>query len=41
MLLEVADIQIRSGDQQAFDEVIVRGVSSVIARSKGIAGIRL
>ena len=38
MILEVADIRIRPGDQAAFDEAIVHGVTTVIAQAKGFAG---
>ena len=31
MILELADIRIQPGQQAAFDEAIVRGVTSVIA----------
>jgi heme-degrading monooxygenase HmoA len=41
MILEVADIRIRPGEQQAFDEAIVRGVETVIARAKGYRGHRV
>lgn len=35
MILEVADITIRPGEQAAFEEAIVRGVKTVIAQAKG------
>ncbi len=35
MILELADIRIQPGQQAAFDEAIVRGVTSVIAQAKG------
>jgi heme-degrading monooxygenase HmoA len=38
MILEVADIRIRSGEQAAFDEAIQRGVSTVISQAKGYRG---
>ncbi|HET9820408.1 MAG TPA: antibiotic biosynthesis monooxygenase [Burkholderiaceae bacterium] len=38
MILEVADIRIRPGEQAAFDEAIVRGVTTVIAQAKGFRG---
>ena len=38
MILEVADIRIRPGDQAAFDEAIVRGVTTVISQAKGFRG---
>ena len=41
MILEVADIRIRPGQQAAFDEAIVRGVSTVIATAQGFQGWRV
>ena len=38
MILELADIRIQPGQQAAFDEAIVRGVTSVIAQAKGFRG---
>ncbi len=38
MILEVADIRIRPGEQAAFDEAIVRGVTTVIAQAQGFRG---
>ena len=38
MILEVADIRIRPGEQTAFDEAIVRGVTTVIAQAQGFRG---
>jgi heme-degrading monooxygenase HmoA len=38
MIVEVADIRIAPGQQAAFDEAIVRGVSTVISRAKGYRG---
>lgn len=38
MILEVADIRIRPGEQAAFDEAIQRGVSTVISQAKGFRG---
>jgi heme-degrading monooxygenase HmoA len=35
MILELADITIRPGDQAAFDAAITRGIESVISRSTG------
>lgn len=35
MILELADIRIRAGQQAAFDEAIERGVRSVISKAKG------
>ena len=41
MILEVADIRIAPGRQDAFDEAIVRGVDTVIARAKGFRGYKV
>jgi heme-degrading monooxygenase HmoA len=41
MILEIADIRIRSGEQAAFDEAIQRGLSTVIARAKGMKGYKV
>lgn len=41
MILEIADIRIAPGHQAAFDEAIVRGVESVIAKSKGFRGYKV
>lgn len=38
MILELADIRIQPGQQAAFDEAIVRGVTTVIAQAKGFRG---
>lgn len=38
MILEVADNQVREGQQQAFEEAIERGVISVIAQAEGYRG---
>jgi heme-degrading monooxygenase HmoA len=38
VILELADIRIRPGEQAAFDEAIVRGVSTVIAQAQGFRG---
>ncbi len=38
MILEVADIRIRPGEQAAFDEAIVRGLTTVASRAKGFRG---
>lgn len=35
MILEVADIRIRPGEQAAFDDAIARGLSTVIAKAEG------
>lgn len=38
MILEVVDISIQAGQQAAFEEAIVRGVTTVIAKAKGFKG---
>jgi len=38
MILEVADLRITPGQQDAFEEAIVRGITTVIAQSKGFCG---
>lgn len=38
MILEVAEILIRPGENAAFDAAITRGVETVIARAKGFRG---
>ena len=38
MILEVADIRIKPGQQAAFDEAIQGGLGSVVARAKGCKG---
>lgn len=38
MILEVADIRIRPGQQAAFDEAIERGLRTVIANAQGMRG---
>ncbi len=38
MILELADIRIQPGQQTAFDEAIVRGVTTVIAQAQGFRG---
>ncbi len=38
MILELADIRIQPGQQAAFDEAIVRGITTVIAQAKGFRG---
>jgi heme-degrading monooxygenase HmoA len=35
MILEVADIRIRPGEQAAFDEAITRGLNTVISKAAG------
>jgi heme-degrading monooxygenase HmoA len=41
MILEIADIRIPPGQQAAFDEAILRGVTTVISRAKGFKGYRV
>lgn len=35
MILEIADITIRPGEQAAFDAAIARGIQTVISRARG------
>ena len=41
MILEIADIRIRPGQQAAFDEAIERGLRTVAARAKGMQGYKV
>ena len=41
MILEIADIHIRPGQQAAFDEAIERGLRTVAARAKGMQGYKV
>jgi heme-degrading monooxygenase HmoA len=41
MILEVADIRIRPGQQPAFDEAVRRGLDTVIARARGFRGYKV
>ncbi|UUX97163.1 antibiotic biosynthesis monooxygenase [Aquabacterium sp. J223] len=41
MILEVADIRIRPGEQTAFDAAIERGLTTVIAKAAGYRGHRV
>jgi heme-degrading monooxygenase HmoA len=41
MILELADIRIRPGEQAAFDEAVSRGLSTVIAKAKGMRGYKV
>jgi heme-degrading monooxygenase HmoA len=41
MILEVADIRIRPGEQAAFDEAVRRGLDTVIARARGFRGYKV
>lgn len=38
MILELADIRIAPGRQAAFEEAIVRGVSTVVSQARGFRG---
>ena len=38
MILEIAEIRIAPGQQAAFDEAIVRGLTSVVSQAKGFRG---
>ena len=41
MILEVADIRIAPGQQAAFDEAIVTGVTTVVSQAKGYRGYKV
>ena len=41
MILELADIRIQPGQQAAFDEAIVRGVTTVIGQAQGFRGYKV
>ena len=41
MILEVADIRIRPGEQAAFDEAIQRGIATVASTAKGFRGFKI
>lgn len=41
MVLEVADITIRPGEQAAFEEAVTRGVETVIAKAVGFRGYKV
>jgi heme-degrading monooxygenase HmoA len=41
MILELADIRIHPGQQQAFDEAIARGLSTVLSLAKGMQGYKV
>lgn len=41
MILELADIQIQPGKQQAFDAAILHGVQTVISQAKGFRGYQI
>jgi len=41
MILELADIRIHTGQQEAFDEAIQRGLRTVIQKAKGFRGFKV
>jgi heme-degrading monooxygenase HmoA len=41
MILEIADIRIRPGDEAAFDAAIQKGVETVIAKARGFRGYKV
>lgn len=41
MILEIADIRIRPGEQAAFDAAIVQGVETMISKAKGFRGYKV
>ena len=41
MILEIADIRIRSGEQAAFDAAICRGIDTVMAKAAGFRGYKV
>ena len=41
MILELADIRIKSGQQEAFEKAIALGIQSVISRAKGFQGAKV
>lgn len=41
MILELADIRIHAGQQQAFDEAIQRGLRTVISKAQGFRGFKV
>ena len=41
MILELADIRIRPGDNTAFEEAIQRGLQTVISQAKGFRGFKV
>ncbi len=41
MILEVADIRIQPGQQEAFDQAIQRGLQEVISKAKGFRGFKV
>jgi heme-degrading monooxygenase HmoA len=41
MILELADIRIKSGQQEAFEKAIALGIQNVISRAKGFQGAKV
>ena len=41
MILELADIRIRPGENAAFEEAITRGLKTVISQAKGFQGYKV
>ena len=41
MILEIADIRIKPGQQSAFDEAMERGLRTVASRAKGMQGYKV
>jgi heme-degrading monooxygenase HmoA len=41
MILELADIRIKPGQQEALEEAISRGIQTVISRAKGFQGAKV
>lgn len=41
MILELADIRIHAGQQDAFDEAIQQAIDTVIAKAKGFQGYKV
>ncbi len=41
VILELADIRIQPGKQEAFDAAILHGVQTVISRAKGFCGYKI
>jgi heme-degrading monooxygenase HmoA len=41
MILELADIRIHPGQQEAFDAAILKGLNEVIAHAKGFGGYKV
>ncbi len=41
MILEIADIRIRAGDNAAFEEAITRAVATVASAARGFQGYKV